>query len=689
MDNTSAKHSPEQTKHDRSISRRDFISTSLKAGAAAFTTGLLPNLNVGAGGQYNVLFIMVDDLRPLLGCYGHTEMHTPNIDRIAERGTVFNRAYCQWPLCSPSRTSYLTGLRPDTTGVTNNRYFFRDTVPNVVTLPQHFKANGYHSQSVGRVFHLPDFQDDENSWSVPSWRPTWTRIDYETTPSWQVLDIDDDALRDGKTAVRAVEELNKLKNKQFFLAVGFYKPHLPFEAPKKYFELYENTSFNLPYLSGVETSDINPPHWNEARPYEDIPDNNEPISYEKVLELIRAYAATTSYTDAQIGHVLDQLEALGLMENTVIAFCGDHGYNLSENGNIGKNIVYEATLHSPLIVSIPGQKSSGMRTDALVELVDIFPTLCDACEIPILSELEGLTMLPVIEQPTIPWKTAAFSQRNQQLSMRTDRYRYTEVRDLKELYDYEVDPYSEQNIAELPENEDLVTHLSEMLHAGWQKALPEKIPERIPQSESLPWDINNDGIVDIQDLILVSNSFGEVDLENPTVDVNKDGSVDIIDLLIIAAHLGETSNSSAPYSVSLNHQYINQVERWLFDARVYESSSDTIQKGIANLELLITNIIPKENVLLPNFPNPFNPETWIPYDLAEDTKVTIHIYNQIGETIRKLNIGFQSAGTYRTQSSAAYWDGCNSAGEPVASGIYYYSMRAGLFLSTKKMVVTK
>ncbi len=689
MEKTSTQQSLKQTIHDHSISRRDFISTSLKAGAAAFTTGLLPNLNIAAKGQHNVLFIMVDDLRPLLGCYGHPEMHTPNIDRIAERGTVFNRAYCQWPLCSPSRTSYLTGLRPDTTGVTNNRYFFRDTVPNVVTLPQHFKTNGYHSQSVGRVFHLPDFQDDENSWSVPSWRPTWTRIDYETTPSWQALDIDDDALRDGKTAVRAVEELNKLKNKQFFLAVGFYKPHLPFEAPRKYFELYENTSFNLPYLSGVETSDINPPHWNEARPYEDIPDKNEPISYEKVLELIRAYAATTSYTDAQIGRVLDQLEALGLMENTVIAFCGDHGYNLSENDNIGKNIVYEATLHSPLIVSIPGQKSSGMRTDALVELVDIFPTLCDACEIPILPELEGITMLPAIEQPTIPWKTAAFSQRNQQLSMRTDRYRYTEARNLKELYDYEVDPYSELNIAELPENEDLVTHLSEMLHVGWQKALPEKIPERIPQSGFLPWDVNNDGIVDIQDLLITSNSFGEVDLENPKVDVNKDGSVDIIDLLIIAAHLGEITNRSAPKSGSVNHQYAGQVERWLIDAREYQNSSVIIQKGIANLELLITNIIPQKNVLLPNFPNPFNPETWIPYDLAENADVTIHIYNQLGETIRKLNIGFQSAGTYRTQSNAAYWDGCNVVGEPVASGIYYYSLQAGQFHSTRKMVVTK
>ena len=689
MKNNSTVLSPKQTIQNSSISRREFISTSLNIGAAAFTTGLLPNLSANAQGQYNVLFIMVDDLRPLLGCYGHPEIHTPNIDRLAARGTVFNRAYCQWPLCSPSRTSYLTGLRPETTGVTNNRVFFRSTVPNVVTLPQHFKANGYHSQAVGRVFHLPDFQDDENSWSAPSWRPKWTRIDYETTQSWQAVDIDDDALRDGKTAVRAVQVLNQIKERQFFLAVGFYKPHLPFRAPKKYFELYENISFNLPFLPGDVASDINPPHWNEARPYQDIPDNNEPISYEKVQELIRAYAATTSYTDAQIGRILDQLEALGLMETTVIAFCGDHGYNLSENGNIGKNIVYEASLHSPLIVSIPGQIYPGERTDALVELVDIFPTLCDACEIPILQELEGLSMYPVIEQPSLPWKTAAFSQRNQKLSMRTDRYRYTEERNSIELYDYEVNPYSEENIAELPENEDLVTHLSEMLHAGWQAALPEKLPTQIPQPMYLPWDINNDGIVDIEDLIIASNSFGDENVENLKVDVNNDGNVDIIDLLIIAAHLGETTNGSAPKSALLNHQHIVQVENWLIDAREYEKSTFTIQKGITNLEALITKITPQENALLSNFPNPFNPETWIPYDLVEDSVVDIHIYNQNGESIRQLNLGFQAAGTYRTQSRAAYWDGRNAVGEPVASGIYYYSIQIGQFIATRKMVVTK
>ena len=163
----------------RAFSRRDFVTTSLKAGAAAFTTGLLPKRKTNAQGQNNVLFIIVDDLRPMLGCYGHPEMHTPNIDRLAQRGTLFDRAYCQYPLCSPSRTSIITGLRPETTGIINNSADFRQELPNAVTLPQHFKTHGYHTQSVGRVFHLPTLQDDENSWSAPSWRPTWIPFDKE------------------------------------------------------------------------------------------------------------------------------------------------------------------------------------------------------------------------------------------------------------------------------------------------------------------------------------------------------------------------------------------------------------------------------------------------------------------------------------------------------------------------------
>lgn len=671
------------------ITRRDFLSTSLKAGAAAFTVGLLPNLSASVCDQYNVLLIIVDDLRPLLGSYGHTEMHTPNIDRIAEKGTVFNRAYCQYPLCSPSRTTIFTGLRPDTINVTNNQVFFRDVHPDTVTLPQHFKAHGYHTQSIGKVAHIPKFQDDDYSWSVPSWRPLWRPYDASTTPSWQALDVEDDDLRDGKAARRTVQTLKELKDQQFFLSVGFYKPHLPYHAPRRYFDLYENTTFNLPAISEEVNSEIAPSSWNALRAFEDVPSGTVPIPHQKILELTRAYAAVTSYTDAQIGRVLDQLDKLGISDKTIIAFCGDHGYNLGENDNWGKNIIYEASLHSPLIISIPGQITRGSKTDAFVEFVDIFPTLCDSCQIPVLPELEGLSMLPVIDEPTLAWKTAAFSQFKQTQSIRTDQYRYFETGSLKELYDYGTDPASEVNVAELPENVELVAHLSKRLQDGWRSALPEVIPE-VSIPHALPWDINNDGVVDLQDLLVVSESFHKETTKNAKVDVNNDGVVNILDLLIVAAHLDECTITSAPSTLTnAKYEHLDILDEWLTEAHKVDQTDYVLRKGIAVLEALSKTVIPVKTMLHPNYPNPFNPETWIPYDLARDTSVSITIYNLKGEIIRTLNLGFQSAGTYRTKTNAAYWDGRNSIGEPVSSGVYFYTLIAGDFTTTRKMLILK
>ena len=691
------KNAKQQKAFLRTFTRRDFLSTSLKAGTAAFTTGLLPKRHVDAEGQYNVLFIIVDDLRPMLGCYGHPEMHTPNIDRLAQRGTLFDRAYCQYPLCSPSRTSMITGLRPETTGIINNSADFRQELPNALTLPQHFKTHGYHTQSVGRIAHLPRLQDDENSWSTTSWRPTWIPFDIQTTPSWQALDVEDDDLRDGKVAKRAVQVLEQIKEQQFFLAVGFYKPHLPLEAPRKYFELYDTQDFDLP-ASSISPKDaparaLN--NWRAIRNYQDLPSGTEPLSDAKTLELIRAYAAATSYIDAQIGRVLDQLDTLGLSENTVIVFCGDHGHHLGEHGIWGKQTLFEVSLRSPLVISVPQQQPA--ETEALAELVDIYPTLCDTCQIPIPLELEGISLLPVIEQPAHPWKTAVFSQFGGAayggISIRTERYRYTErgenARYGREIYDYDTDPNETVNIANLPENAELVAHLSERLHAGWQAALPE-MQEQIPVPQTLPWDINNDGVIDIHDLILVSNDFGVETPEHPKADVNKDGRVDIIDLLLVAAHFGESNNAAAPQRSSLlSPEHVDHIEEWLTEARLSDDGSDVFRQGVATLEHLINTILPTKTLLLPNYPNPFNPETWMPYDLAEDADVHIDIYNLKGESVRQLSVGFQTAGTYRTRPRAAYWDGQNTAGEPVASGIYFYTLQAGQFKATRQMVILK
>lgn len=691
--------------------RRNFISTTTKAGATAFATTLIPHLHTYAEKQYNVLFLVVDDLLPMLGCYGHSVMHTPNIDRIAQRGIIFNRAYCQFPVCNPSRASVLTGLRPNSIGVHNNTQDFLQTVPDAITLPHHFKIHGYHTRSVGKVAHGAAAWRDEKSWSVPIWRERWKSIDKETSPSWMALDVNDDDLQDGRIALATVDILSKIESRNFFLSVGFNKPHLPFYAPRQYFDLYNTQDFNLPIDS---TLPINAPkiasNPRTLQAYNDI-STPPPLSDDKTLELTHAYAANISFIDAQVGRILNHMDMLNLTENTVIVFWGDHGFHIGEHGLWRKNTLFENAIRSPLIISIPGKRSSNQSTNSLVELIDIYPTLCDICQIPVPVEVEGISMLPVIEEPSLTWKTAAFSQLRRTVNnggfvdgytMRTDQYRYTEWGENGqhgiELYDYTADPYETVNIAPQSENKELIEHLSVKLQLGWQSALPEVIPEGNFKPTTLKWDVNNDGIVDMEDLLLVSNCFDEKNTDNPKVDVNKDGIVDIVDLLLIAAHLGETTNNSSPSRNSLHHSYIGQVEKWLIDARELDDRSNIVQKGISNIEILLNSAIPKKTVLLPNYPNPFNPETWIPYDLEDDANVDIHIFNINGQTVRKLEIGYKTAGNYRTKSRAAYWNGKNSNSERVANGTYFYTLTAryinkytlvNQFNETRKMVIAK
>ena len=667
----------QQKVKSRLISRRNFLSTSFKVSAVPFTAGLLPYLNAKAADKYNVVFMIVDDLRPMLGCYGISEMHTPNIDSLAGKGTLFNRAYCQYPLCNPSRASILTGLRPDTTKVHDNSSDYKVTIPDAVDMNQHFMKHGYNTYTIGKVKHYP--------------------APFTHGPSWKALNVSDDELSDGKTAAQTENLLTKIKDQLFFLSVGFDKPHLPFHVPRTYYQLYDLNTFRLPVTSNYPNMapTISENKIDLFRLYQDIPSGSEPISAEKTIELIRAYAASTSYMDAQVGRVLRQLDNLGLTEKTVVVFCGDHGFHLGEHGTWRKNTLFEIGVRSPLIINVPGQQPC--QTNALVELVDIFPTLCDACELPTPTELEGVSLIPTIEQPTQPLKSAAFSYLTRSgaksVSMRTDRYRYTEWgRDGKfgrELYDYNTDPHEKVNIVDLSEKAGIVEELSKRLRAGWKEATT-NVHGRISIPDTLPWDINNDGIVDIEDLMLVSSSFGQETTEFPKVDVNKDGTVDIIDLLIVASHLGESCNASAPESnFTVSQDHIDSIAEWLTEAYRQDNGSNVFRDGIANLETLIDNKIPNKTHLLPNYPNPFNPETWIPYDLAKDTDVDITIYNLKGEIIRQLGIGFQIAGSYRTKGQAAYWDGRNSDGEPVSSGVYFYSLNTGQMKAIRQMAILK
>jgi iduronate 2-sulfatase len=489
------------------MTRRGFLSTSLVA-----VTGLASRLSavgtlVGpAGRRRNVLFIAVDDLRNELGCYGVQGIRSPNIDQLAARGTTFDRAYCQQAVCSPSRSSLLTGCRPDTTKVYDLVTHFRKSLPDVVTLPQYFKNHGYFTRSVGKIYH-PGF-DDKPSWSEPAPRvnrPTYAleenkalvarktaaaagkqfaapsaRSNAMKGPAYECADVPDNTYSDGAIADAAIEMLREAKDKPFFLAVGFLKPHLPFVAPKKYWDLYRRDGIPMapnPFPP-QDAPRIALSNWGELRAYEDIPQVG-PLTDEQAQTLKHGYYACVSYMDAQLGRVLAELDRLGLREQTVIVLWGDHGWKLGEHGEWCKHTNFENDTHAPLICCAPGQKAAGRHSPALVEFVDIYPSLCELAGLPLPSHLEGTSFAPLLDAPQRSWKKAAFSQYPRGggvmgYSMRTDRYRLTrwlnrnEAEVARELYDHQKDPQENVNIADRPENREVVEELTKQMQAGWR-----------------------------------------------------------------------------------------------------------------------------------------------------------------------------------------------------------------------------
>lgn len=461
----------------------------------------------------NVLFIAVDDLRPELGCYGAAHMKTPHLDRLASQGMLFERAYCQVAVCNPSRSSVLSGTRPDTTGVLDNQHFMRPNMPDVISLPQHFKNHGYTSLSLGKIFHHSEREpgDDPQSWSEPAWyhgEPykhwfTQESLDYvkqlKALPKaqqpkqlraapFEAAGEPDASYPDAQTAAKAIETLQRLKAeaKPFFLGVGFVKPHLPFTCPQKYWDLYPEASIQLATNAQRPKDAPEPAFHNnyELRSYGTVPENG-PISDAMALKLIRGYRACVSFMDAQLGRVLDELGRLGLRENTLIVLWGDHGYHLGENGLFTKMTNFEHGTRVPLLVSRPGMKNAGQRTRALVELVDLYPTLAQLCDLPLPKHLEGISFAPLLEKPDQPWKKAAFSQYlrtgkppHTGRSLRTDRWRYTEWHDLKgkptgvELYDELNDAEETVNLANKTTHAEAVKQLADQLKAGWKAAQP-------------------------------------------------------------------------------------------------------------------------------------------------------------------------------------------------------------------------
>ncbi|MCU0377610.1 MAG: sulfatase [Bacteroidales bacterium] len=446
------------------------------------------------GRPMNVLFFFVDDLRPNLGCYGDVNAVTPNIDLLARSGVTFNHAYCQQAVSNPSRTSLLTGLRPDENGVTDLETHFRDNVPDVITLPQLFRNNGYLTLGAGKVYHSTPFIVDKPSWTrpVPDYLPRAymlpeNLVENAKMSSFESADVADNAYPDGKTADFAIEYLQEAssENKPFFIAVGFTKPHLPFCAPSKYWKLYDSVSFVInDRYRPAGSPDLAFHNWEELRGYRDIPKSG-PISSEKEELLWQGYYACISYIDAQVGRVLQTLDRLGLRENTVIVLWGDHGYHLGEQDLWGKSTNFELDARVPLIISSPGVKGSGNECNAIVETLDIYPTLADICGLTPQSKLSGISLRQLLVNPDKKWKNIAFNQfirpydalRNGKpthmgYSVRTSDWRCTCWWDLKtgkmvekELYylkDYSVE---KENLAGIKKYSKIETELTSRLTA--------------------------------------------------------------------------------------------------------------------------------------------------------------------------------------------------------------------------------
>lgn len=461
----------------------------------------------------NVLFIISDDLNNMLGCYGDPLVKTPNIDRLAARGVRFDRAYCSFPLCGPSRNALLTGLYPNSTGILANAQIFRQTIPTQQSMPQVFRNAGYFAARIGKLYHYnvpksigTSGHDDPASWELELNPAGVDRLEEESeifsllpgqfggTLSWYASPKNDSNHTDALMAEDAewvLERCAKRRDRPFFLSVGFFRPHTPYVSPKTYFDLYQESQ--MPVVHGVkeDQSDIPPAglgsHKNEQ----------EQLTDELRRKCRQAYLASISFMDAQVGRVVAALDRLGLADNTIIVFTSDHGYHMGEHGLWQKMSLFEESSRVPLLIIAPGVTPKGSVAKSPISHVDLFPTLAELCGIKAPGNVQGQSLVPMLKDPTVAGRGWAITQvmrgggaqrasvttnvgsegnRFFGYSLRTPRWRYTEWdegRKGRELYDHDTDPHELTNLANLPEHAKTLEELSKQLRTAAKSTFPQ------------------------------------------------------------------------------------------------------------------------------------------------------------------------------------------------------------------------
>lgn len=470
-------------------------------------TFMVCSLGLSAQEQPNVVVFLVDDLRTELGCYGDQTVKSPNIDALAKDGVLFQKAYAQQALCAPSRMSLMSGLRPETFGIYSLFTSFRSVHKEVVTLPQFFKSNGYKTVSVGKVYHHGN--DDKESWSIlfPKESNSWVKPENlalieslkkagkgSNGPAYECVDVADEAYKDGRAVKNAIETLEKLKNDKFMMVVGLTKPHLPFNVPKKYWDLYNKEDFKVPFKEAPKDMYKQAlTVWGELRGYYGIPKEGV-LDDETTKTLIHGYHASVSYTDAQVGKVMNALEKLDLRKNTIVVFMSDHGWKLGEYGAWCKHSNFELDVNVPLIISREtGYKNrvTNAKSNALVENLDLFPTLADVCGLKA-PALEGKSLMPLVNDPNTKWQEGAYSvyprgKNIMGLTCTEGTWRYTEWWDNKaqkaidtELYTCKQN-YMERsvNLAKEPKYTKEVKRMKQLL----EKQFPISVRSTYPQND--------------------------------------------------------------------------------------------------------------------------------------------------------------------------------------------------------------